>query len=186
MSLFIIFILTTLVLFGIAIFDLETSTIPHTLTILLLALGIIYCCINKDFKAYFTLPLVAVIFILHFVLFIIFGENAIGGGDVKILSISALFLHTFNYIGNYCVYLCLYTLIAFIVAKSKKDTHIKFGPYMALALISTLFNSFYCSFTNILLFDCVFVLGLYIIDLLFFSNRRMIEDAQKNIFPYKK
>lgn len=185
MALYIILILVVLTLFGVAIFDVETATIPHTLTILFLILGICYCCMSKDFKAYFTLPIVGAIFILQVILFFVFGENAIGGGDVKILSISALFLHTFNDVGNYCVFLCLYTLFAYLIAKYKKETHVKFGPYMSLTLISTLMSSLYCSINSIIVFDAVFVFSIFLIDTLFFSSRRMIENVQNN-FVYKK
>lgn len=179
-------ILSILILFGISIFDVETSTIPHTLTIALFILSICYCCISENFSSLLTISLFIGVFVLQVILFFIFGENAIGGGDVKILSISMLFLHTYNDIMFYCVFLCLFTFIGFVVAKTNKETHIKYGPYMALSLISTLLCSLSCSLTNVIIFDLFFVGCILLIDILFFSSGRVIDYVQTNFFSNKE
>lgn len=179
-------IIIILTLFAISIFDIETATIPHTLTILFLILGIVYCVIDKNYNIWLPIGLFGGIFIFQFLLFCIYGENAIGGGDVKILSISALFLHQLDDVANYCILLMFFTLIGYVITKVKKETHLRYGPYMALSIIGALLLTVNCNLTELFMFSSIFTFLLVSTDSLFFSSRRVIENVEKDFFSIQK
>lgn len=181
-----IIIFTMLILFAISIFDIETATIPHTLTILFLILGITYCFVDKGYNVWLPIGIFLGIFGLQFLLFCIYGENSIGGGDVKILSISALFLHSTEDVLNYCLLLMFFTLIGYVITKVKNQTHLRYGPYMALSIIGTLFININFSYGEIMCFSLIFAFIILCIDSIFFSYRRVIENVEENYIINQK
>ncbi len=133
-----IIILTIVALFLISIWDDLTATIPHTLTIILLGLGIASCIIDNNFSFGLTGTIFGIILVSQILMFFLFGEDAIGGGDVKILSISMLFLHTTTEILIYSLALAFVSALGYAKAKVKNESHLRFGPYMALSLMIAL------------------------------------------------
>lgn len=138
-----IFIPMLIILFLMSWFDLKSRIIPHTLTIMLLILGIINGCIDENFKLFnwVLFGVFSIIFIFTFYIFDKIGKP-IGGGDIKLICISFLFLSFTSQYMTYFIMLCIFNLWSIFVGfclKGKdvfKDT-IKYGPYLSLALIST-------------------------------------------------
>ncbi len=182
----IVFPLMTLIMLAISIFDIETATIPHTLTILLLILGIVFCIFDKDTNYFLTFLAFGCMFLFQFLLFCIYGENAIGGGDVKILSISMLFLHNASYLMNYCLFLSAFSIFGYIVVKTKKETHLRYGPYMALSLITTIMFMSNVGICEIMIYDLLLISIMILVDVLFFTKRRVMDYAFKTKEVIKK
>lgn len=167
----IIFILMVILMFFVAIFDIETATIPHTVTILLLALGIVSCFIDKNIDLWLCIGTTCAVFALLFITFIALGDSAIGGGDVKIMTISMLFLHNVN--NNYCyiMFLGFFSLFGVIYAKISKEKTVKYGPYMAISLISTYLYSYNNEISNVIYFDIIFLFFLYMTHVIYKCER---------------
>lgn len=178
MLVFIVILLFINLLF-ISITDIEKAEIWHSNTIILLILGVLYGFYDKQTNWFFLLSLFLTIFITQFIFFIIFGENAIGGGDVKIISISILFLHNFQDIIVYSISLFILSIIGIIYCKLKKESHLRYGPYLSLALLFTVLNAnlnLELIWTNI----CLFILYMMIIHQVFFSERSFLENVKNN------
>lgn len=182
----ILLIVVILIGLGIALFDIETATIPHTLTLALLVCGIVSCFADKDITIAVPLVTFFSLFGFLFLLFCIIGENAIGGGDVKIMSISMLFLHQLDEIIIYCVFLFILSLIGAVIARINKEKSIKYGPYMSLALVGTICFKITEGYSNAI--SIITSLGFLIIllDALWFTERKMIKNVEENFFMYKK
>lgn len=165
-----LYIISSIILLLIAIIDYETEEIPHTLTILLLICGIISVIVNRD---NFILPLCASggTFLLLTLMFF-FGN--IGGGDVKILSISCLFIYTLEYMVYYLMLFGFVLTFGLIKTYLQKKKSLRLGPYMAIPLILTfnviLNNSFI--FEEILsIFLITIVIFIALDNLFFFKNK---------------
>ena len=105
----------------IAIIDYATSEIPDALNIALGILGIIFYIIN--IKTNWWLPLVLNIgsFILFFIFFLLTGELAIGGGDMKMIIVSMLFINSFKMLYYYLVFFAFVSLIGIVITCIKKQ-----------------------------------------------------------------
>ena len=143
-----IFIPLCIILFFMSWSDLKTKTIPHSLTIGLLILGLINAFINPYFKTFnwVIFGVFSVIFILTFYLFDKIGKP-IGGGDIKLICISFLFLTYISQYMTYFIALCVFNILAIIIGFSIKgkefyNSTIKYGPYLSLSLISA--TALYC------------------------------------------
>lgn len=163
-----IFIPMTIILFLMSWSDLKSKIIPHSLTIALLILGIINACIDENFKMFnwILFGVFSIIFVITFYIFDKIGKP-IGGGDIKLICISFLFLtHTSQYM-TYFIMLCIFNFWSMIVGFTFKGkvffkSVIKYGPYLSLALISTsvlyfIVNIHICIFI-ILLFTLIFLI----------------------------
>ena len=109
------YIILFLVLLLISIRDYATSEIPNALNIVLGVLGLVYYFINIKTNWWIPLVLAFGTFLLFFVFFLITGELAIGGGDMKMIIVSMLFINNFILIVEYMLWFCLFILIGIIV-----------------------------------------------------------------------
>lgn len=178
-----IFIPLCIILFFMSWSDLKTKTIPHSLTIGLLILGLINAFINPYFKSlnWIIFGVFSVIFILTFYLFDKLGKP-IGGGDIKLICISFLFL---SYVSQYMTYfmaLCVFNIWAIIIGilnkgKSFYNSSIKYGPYLSLALISA--TTLYCVVDITI---CLFIVFSFMITFLFmeiyYHTKEVLLDVQ--------
>lgn len=167
------------ILFLIAIFDIKTATIPHTLTIALFLMGILYCIFDKNFDAKLTLVAFFAILISQIIFFCTLGEDAIGGGDVKILSISMLFLHSALDLYYYCFTLSVVSVLAVLISKVHKQTHVRFGPYMAISLLVGVFWNVGFIYSINLVLLMVFLLSV-ISTFLKYVKKESITDVYKD------
>ena len=162
-----------IILFLIAIWDIRTETIPHTLTILLLIFGIINMIIySNDFR----LPLFMALGTFLFYAILFFVSSKIGGGDVKILSISLLFINDINNLLIYCVCFFIAMMIGVLVTLYKNNKSLRLGPYMSISLIASIV---YTNFTQIIsmifLIVITMILILYSINLFLYYRKDIYE-----------
>lgn len=158
-----IFLLAILLIFLISIIDHKFGIIPHTLTVAYGILGIVYCILDNNFKFWFTLLLIIVIFIPQLLLFSLSKAESIGGGDVKILTLSMLFLHTYKSFVIYCTLLIAASIIGLILF-SKKGC-LRYGPYITIPVIIVLGIVLYNNLLIALYIACINILAIEIVSL---------------------
>lgn len=130
------YIILFLVLLLISIKDYATSEIPNVLNIALGVLGLVYYFIN--IKTNWWLPLVLVFgsFVFFFVFFLITGELAIGGGDMKMVIVSMLFVNNLMSLMDYLYLFCLFIVLGVIITYAKGEgKYVRCGPYLGLSLL---------------------------------------------------
>lgn len=137
-TIFYCLLISTLLL--IAIVDYATSEIPNILNALLGLLGVVYYFCN--IRVNWWLPLVLSIssFIFFFVFFLLTKELAIGGGDMKMIIVSMLFVNSFTNLYYYLIFFSIFALVGVILTLAKKQKGVRCGPYLGLALIFMLFH----------------------------------------------
>lgn len=169
----ILLILVAIVLFLMAIIDFEYEEIPHTLTIILLALGIYNIAINAEVW-YMPLIYALVSFILFFVLYIF---SNIGGGDVKVLAISMLFLNDINYLAVYCVLfsIAVFSGMIFMFINHKKS--LRLAPYMSAGLLSTLVLMYSENFNYMFLSVSLLIIFIVLLDITLFRKEHILNET---------
>lgn len=116
--------------------DLKYMEIENKPIIALLILGLVISIINK--KVFYLIPFCLISLILWLYLW---KNKAIGGADVKILSILPLFYLSFspNLIAGQIIFLTLFgvlgTIYALISLKINKKRHIPFLPCILLTYV---------------------------------------------------
>ncbi len=142
------YIILFLVLLLISIRDYATSEIPNALNIVLGVLGLVYYFINIKTNWWIPLVLAFGTFLLFFVFFLITGELAIGGGDMKMIIVSMLFINNFILIVEYMLWFCLFILIGIVVSYANGNgKYVRCGPYLGLSLLFLLIGK-YLSFNQ--------------------------------------
>lgn len=140
MIFFLIFLIIVLLLISIS--DYAKEEIPNSLNLGLGILGITYIIINFDVKTFWVPITISIAtFILFFLFFMITGEALIGGGDMKMICISMLFLTSFKALFHWSIYLSIFLLIGVVITYIKGQKAVRCGPYFSLALLFTLFGS---------------------------------------------
>ena len=131
-------VIITLILMSIS--DLIKREIPHTLTLILLGLGITNGIINEQFVLFNWLVFIVMSVFLIFTFYLLdkMGKP-IGGGDIKMICISMLFLSSVHQYFTYLVAMFGFNVLCVIISLIQKETaNIKYGPYLSLALITPL------------------------------------------------
>ena len=136
----VIIILTLLLLIVASVSDDLTATIPHTVMLGLFGLGITGVFIDYNCEKGLTLLLFGMTFAILITLFVILGEDAIGGADIKVMTISILFLHNSSDILTYFIAFGLFSIIAYIKLKIEKKKYCRYGKYMSLGLLPVFFK----------------------------------------------
>lgn len=134
----VLLIIITLIMLLIAGIDVKKGEIPNTLSIFLLICGIVGCFLNAEKNVLFGVTAAICVFFSQAILFYICGEDAIGGGDVKILSISFLYLYSYSEMMIYLLILSVVSIFGYVLTKMQKKSHVRFGPYMGISLVFTL------------------------------------------------
>lgn len=175
----IFFSVLILILLAISTFDYSTSIIPNGLSLGLLGVGLVYYFANLNSMWY--LPLISSIglFLLFFLLFLITGENAIGGGDMKVICISLLMLNSFELIYEYLLYMSVFTMIGMVIAKIKKEKTVRVGPYLSLAIIFAIAPMV---FSDKISFAVIFMLVVITYNAMFFWKERYYDEAYNAVF----
>ena len=162
-----------IILFLMAIWDVRTETIPHTLTILLLIFGLINTFVfAKDFK----LPLFTAIgtFIIYAILFFI--TDKIGEADVKILAISMLFINDINALLIYCIIFASAMMTGVIITLLKNKKSLRLGPYMSLGVMLTIiYTNFTTNLQTLGLVLAINIILLYSINTYFYYRKDVYE-----------
>jgi len=180
---YIIVALSILSFIIIGVFDDLTATIPHTITIILMLLGLSSIFIDQSPDKVWWLPLTiaSIIFVIQVLLFVIMGENAIGGGDIKILTICCFFVHSIDKLYTWAIYFSIATVLALVVSKTHKDNVVRMGKFICLPIIPVFFSSRELGLEIIVLY----LVLIYAIDILL---ERRIPNEEKQLFQqdYKK
>lgn len=167
-----LYIVSSIILLLIAVIDYETEEIPHTLTIALLVCGIISIILNRE---NFMLPLISSLGFFAFLVLMFFIGN-IGGGDVKILCITCLFLYTLEIM---LFYLIIFSIVLFFgIVKSilKGEKSLRLGPYMAIPLILTfVFIQCGCKVELLLSYFLLSVTTIITLDVILFSQSHLLK-----------
>ena len=136
----VLLILFSIICLLISINDETKSVIPNCLNLGLLGVALLYYFTHLNDNWYIPLLLSAGVFILFFVIFLFTKEGAIGGGDMKMISISLLTISSFEMLYNYVLWFSVFTLLGYLITVFiKKKKHVRCGSYFSLTLISTLF-----------------------------------------------
>ena len=112
--------------------DIKKRIISNKLMILSTILGIILDIVYSK----------EIYILIAVILFIIFLFSPIkGGGDIKLLSVSAMYLH--NKLSSFFFYLGLICLMIVLYNKSKKEkiTSVPLAPYTLIAFLIIFFQS---------------------------------------------
>lgn len=156
----------------IAIWDYETEEIPHTLTIATLIMGIISLIIFAD---NWVIPLILGVLTFSIYAILFFVTNKIGGGDVKILAISFLLLHSNDMILTYCITFVASLMVGVLITSATNKKSTRLGPYMSYGLIGTYIYHYLSNDIGVVLYcACIYVLIIKLVDYLFFYKRRVI------------
>ena len=131
-----IFIPMLIILFLMSWFDLKSRIIPHTLTIMLLILGIINGCIDENFKLFnwVLFGVFSVIFIFTFYIFDKIGKP-IGGGDIKLMFLFGITLGYDMVIVSIFLGAFLAFPISLYILLKRKDNMIPFGPFLSIGAL---------------------------------------------------
>lgn len=165
-----------IILFLISIWDIRTETIPHTLTILLLIFGIINTFVYAE-NCWLPLGMALGTFCFYALLF--FLTDKIGGGDVKILAISLLFVNNLNMLLAYCIVFASSMMIGTLVTLFKNKRSLRLGPYMSIALAITIIYSCFTQKIEMIAFITIMVIiTLYLINLIFYFRKDIYEEYE--------
>lgn len=128
------------ILITIALIDIDTMTIPDRLTVSIIPLAIILSFFQNDVTIFeriigffiISLPMIA---LNKFI------EDSFGGGDIKLIAVCGLMLGWKNILlASFIAILIsgIYASYLLISKKSKKGTHIAFGPYLCIGIYTSL------------------------------------------------
>lgn len=182
MSIFIyIPVLITLILMSIS--DLVKREIPHTLTLILLSLGIINGITNEQFVLFNWLVFIVISVFLVFSFYLLDKMNKpIGGGDIKMICISMLFLSTTQEYFTYLIAMLCFNFLCVIISLLQNETSgIKYGPYLSLALITPM-TLFFIVDINI----CISLIASLTVFFLFLQTYFHLKEVVENVELFKK
>ncbi len=130
--------------------DLDFQIIPNLTVIIILILGIakvllVYFTEGRSAIDYYLLGFIVgfgVLFVIRLLGQLVFKQEAMGWGDIKLMTVAGLFLG----VGNIILTILFSSIIAAVIeltllktGKRKKGDLIPFGPYLIIAMIITLF-----------------------------------------------
>ncbi|MDP4120097.1 MAG: prepilin peptidase [Bacillota bacterium] len=121
------------VLICLSVIDYLIRKIPNSLLIALLALRIIYICIDKDFGLFISSIIVMVAVFIIFQIPSLFGVH-IGMGDIKLAAVIGFFAGFSGIIITaivMIVLLLLYTIYLYISKKGSLKSHVALGPFLS-------------------------------------------------------
>ena len=114
--------------------DLFSRKLYNTNNLILLIVGILNLIVKPE-SWIIALTMFLLITLVLLGMFFFGKEGTIGGGDVKMMAISMLFLNSEQMIFNYLILLSLFSLIGIITIRIRKEKLMKYGLVMAPALV---------------------------------------------------
>lgn len=134
MKMFVFFIL----LITISVIDWHNHTIPNSLIIFGIISGGVINILSGEVKAAFTGFFVAggVVWMIWLISQAIYKREAIGGGDVKLVAMTGIFLYSRSALMTLFVAFCLIALFGWtgmILRRIRRDTEIPMAPFFAVA-----------------------------------------------------
>lgn len=138
-----------------SIIDIKTFTIPDELSVGFLVLGLITSFLNPNFTGAIFAKIAqsllgafcgfAVIYIIALIGEFLFKKEAMGGGDIKLLSGVGAFVGWYGVITTLIIgsfFGALYGIYLIVVKKAKRQDPIPFGPFLALGAVINLYQVF--------------------------------------------
>jgi len=125
---------------AVSVCDSLTGEIQNKLILMLLVVGLV-SYFSHIRSGIWWLPLATSIglFVLFFLVYLVTEESLIGGGDIKLICVSMLFLYDFELVLYYLIWSSLFLLIGASLALYRKERSVRCGPYYSLALVVTIF-----------------------------------------------
>lgn len=131
----------SVILLAVAIIDHDTMEIPDSLVIALIPFAVLSVwgwtevSFLERIAGFFTvsMPMCILTLIIH---------EAFGGGDIKLMAVCGFLLGWKNTLFAFFIALLIgggYAIYLLISGKSKKGTHIAFGPYLCAGIVSAIF-----------------------------------------------
>jgi prepilin peptidase CpaA len=135
----ILLVVTAAVLFYAAWTDLREYKIRNELIGVLAGLCVLHALLSGRWVAFHWNVLIA--FVMFLIMLVFYARNAIGGGDVKLLTVAFLWVG-FDCAPPFTVLLLAFAIINWVVVKfgwmvMLENRRIAFGPAIAAALIGT-------------------------------------------------
>ena len=134
----ILYCLLASALLTLSVIDFRTLEIPLGINIFILVIGIVHVIINFQGILNYSLGFLSVSMGL-FILYQITGGRGIGGGDIKLMAVSGLFLGVIGNILAFILACILGSVIHILRMKIAKADHVlAFGPYLAMGIMISL------------------------------------------------
>ena len=162
------FLILTPMLLSAFVIDYKLQIIPNRLNLTIFEIGIIFACLYGLSDVAITIKMLigmliggGIFLFITLIGGLIYGKEAMGFGDVKLMGALGLFFGQYNIIAVTLVSFLIGAILSIIllVSKIKKsDEYIPFGPFIVIAS----FISMYVPFEQIkLILLKIFTLGLY-------------------------
>jgi Flp pilus assembly protein protease CpaA len=131
--------LTASLLVYISYFDYKHGEIPHVLTLLFFGAGFLYAFFNSFRSSLMFLGIVLVIMVVLYYLCNFVLKQDLGGGDVKLFIIAALFFPFFSYL-NFLIFNAIVDSGVLAVRHMFKDRskNIRYAPVFSVSLLGFL------------------------------------------------
>lgn len=127
----ILYCLLTSALLVLSVIDFRTYEIPFGINLFILALGLIHLGLHLDEWAEFAIGFFAVSIFLY-ILYLVSGGRAIGGGDIKLMAVCGLVLGWKRILLGFLLGCVLGSVIHIVRMKVSKEGHVlAMGPYLA-------------------------------------------------------
>lgn len=127
----ILYCLLTSALLVLSVIDFRTYEIPFGINLFILALGLIHLGLHLDEWAELTIGFFAVSIFLY-ILYLVSGGRAIGGGDIKLMAVCGLVLGWKRILLGFLLGCVLGSVIHIVRMKVSKEGHVlAMGPYLA-------------------------------------------------------
>lgn len=127
----ILYCLLTSALLVLSAIDFRTYEIPFGINLFILALGLIHLGLHLDEWAEFGIGFFAVSIFLY-ILYLVSGGRAIGGGDIKLMAVCGLILGWKRILLGFLFGCVLGSVIHIVRMKVSKADHVlAMGPYLA-------------------------------------------------------
>lgn len=127
----ILYCLLTSALLVLSVIDFRTYEIPFGINLFILALGLIHLGLHPGEWAELTIGFFAVSIFLY-ILYLVSGGRAIGGGDIKLMAVCGLVLGWKRILLGFLLGCVLGSVIHIVRMKVSKEGHVlAMGPYLA-------------------------------------------------------
>lgn len=127
----ILYCLLTSALLVLSVIDFRTYEIPFGINLFILALGLIHLGLHLDEWAELTIGFFAVSIFLY-ILYLVSGGRAIGGGDIKLMAVCGLVLGWKRILLGFLLGCVLGSVIHIVRMKVSKEGHVlAMGPHLA-------------------------------------------------------
>lgn len=135
----VVYCILTSALIVLTVIDWRTYTIPDSINLLILVLGICATIIDWEHRFDHLIGCVSVGTIFWLIYFLSVGR-AMGGGDAKLMNTAGLLLGWRRIIVAYILGCVLGSVIHLVRMKISKEGHkLSFGPYLAIGILASVF-----------------------------------------------